>query len=262
MIFIIPVGFDYQRIVDGLKEMRERYEERIKKIYFLQHFKEIENTMTFRYSSKENIEDLKEKFPSDFYEIKTVKYDPTDYENVFYTIFKILKMETPKDQEIWIDVTSTSRIAMCFIISLSYLFPKTHVYMTPFKHPREYPDPEKDKKEFDKFFIEERKREGKSPIEIFLSGERIDLPSEKELEILRILKGCGGEIESKTNLIKKCESGKDPHKDKNMQSKYGTLTRELETMKYIKIEKKGRKNNIKLTKWGELLIKAFEKSKK
>jgi len=252
MIFIIPVGFDYKRILDGLKQMREKHGKEMKKIYFLQHYKGGEEPI-YEYISEKNLKELKTHFQELLYDIKVIHYDPGDYRNVFKTILKILKEEATKNQEVWIDVTSTSRVALCFITSIAYIFPNTHVYITPYKTPREYPDPRTP--EGEEYFETERLREGGTVIEIFLSQEEeeIGIPSKEELKILSVLKKNDYKT-NQTKLIEKCEE--DP-KDKTTQNRYTKFIKRLEKQGYIKTSKEGREKIIKLTEWGSLLIEVY-----
>jgi len=246
-ILIAMVGFDYQRILDGINFWRKT--KPIEQIYLL--FDEKKDS--YGYVSQRNIEDLRKALKFAGTEPLTAGYNPQSYESTFGVLYKILKKETEEGKkDVLIDSTSTAKEAYGAVVTVALMFDKVRLYVVP-PNGRDWYFPSPQSPQFEEWFDRMRNRSGTAPQEIFLPGYRLKHPKRTELRIILELMGHGGRSNSLTDIISWC--GGNP-RDPIVKNRYSRLVRKLEENGFVETEHITRGKRIVLTGFGMTLAKA------
>jgi len=248
VVLMCLVGHDYQRIIDGVNYWRLK--EPIEAIYLIYDKKRD----PFGYASRRNVKDLEKVLSFADMKPKILGIDPQSYEEVFTSIYKVLKLEVLDNRrKVLIDVTSTTKEAYGAILIASLMFPNVQVYVVP-PEDRGWYLPEPGTPEYDEWFNKVRMRKGSKPQQIYLPGNRLQHPSYDEMRILVALIEHGGRADSVKSIIKWC--GENP-RNPAVKNRYSRLISKLLSRGLVKEEVSTKTKRITLTGFGKILAKSL-----
>jgi predicted transcriptional regulator len=251
-ILVAMVGFDYQRILDGINFWRKT--KPIEQIYLLFD----EKNDAYGFISQKNVEDLKKALNFAGTEPLTARYNPQSYESTFGVLYKILKKEAEQGgKEVYIDSTSTAKEAYGAVVTVALMFNGVKLYVVPPKE-RDWYFPSPQSQGFNQWFDKVRLRGGALPQEIFLPGYRLTQPDKNELKIILQLMEHNGNSESLTDIISWCKA--NPH-NPVVKNRYSRLIKKLEENGFVETEYATREKKITLTGFGMTLAKAVKAAK-
>ena len=244
------VGNDYQRIIDGVNYWREK--EQIEVIYLLFD----EKRDKFGFASQINAKDLVKSLSSASSKATAVGYNPQSYENVFCTIYSILKMEVDgRKREVLIDSTSTTKEAYGATVTISLMFKKVRIYIVP-PQERGWYVPSPEDQNFKDWFSRTRNIPGGSPQEIYLPGQRLERPTDEEKAVLLKLNEHGGHSDTLGLIIRWCgEDSLDPV----TKNHFSRLVSRLEGKGFVEKTPSMRGKEILLTYFGKIFAEAIKK---
>ncbi|RLF23841.1 MAG: hypothetical protein DRN15_01835 [Thermoprotei archaeon] len=249
-VLICFVGYDFQRIIDGIRHWHEKMP--IEKIYLVYDKKRD----VYGYASRRNTKELLRALTFAFKRPVRVGVNPQSYVDVFSTLYRILRREVLEHRrEVYIDATSTTKEAYGAIVTVSLMFPGVHVYVVP-PDRRGWYIPSPGTPEFEEWFEKARNVRGLEPLEIFLPGYRLEHPSPEEEHILVTLVRHGGRAPSIKKLIELC--GDDPL-DPVIKNRYSRLVNKLIKKGLVMCELGSRTKPIMLTGFGKALALALAK---
>jgi len=256
-VLIVMVGFDYQRILDGVRYWNGRFG--IRKIYLLYDRKRDK----YGEASRRNARDLKNDLK--IFNPELVPYNPQSYEETFITLYKLIRKETELNKyQVLIDSTSTTKEAHGAAITVSLMFQGVRVYVVP-PVQRGWYVPELDSNvcpqcggsgriDYDQWFEDKRKVPGATPQEVFLPGSRLEKPSWDEERVLLALEAHGGRADSIKSIIEWC--GEDPY-DATMKNRFGRTVAKLERAGLVESKERSKTKKVALTEFGRILAKAM-----
>jgi DNA-binding MarR family transcriptional regulator len=247
------VGNDYQRIIDGINHWKES--EFIDSTYLL--FDEKKDKYGF--ASQINAEELVNTLKSLRLRPRKLRYNPQSYENVFSTLYNILKKEVEERQrKVLIDTTSTTKEAYGATVTISLMFKNVRIYIVPPIERGWYVPSPKDPN-FEEWFLRTRSIKGDLPQEIYLPGQRLEQPTDPEKIVLIRLFAKGGYSNTLGSIIKWCKC--DPL-DPVTKNRFSRLIRRLEKKGFVEKRRVGREKEVYLTLFGKILaqsVKEYEK---
>ncbi|RLE53269.1 MAG: hypothetical protein DRJ33_01535 [Candidatus Methanomethylicota archaeon] len=245
------VGYDFQRIIDGVNFFRANYP--IEAIYLLYDKKKD----VYGYASRLNAKALENALSFAGSKPTLVPLNPQSYEDVFATLYKILKEESGKGRKVLIDATSTSKEGIGAAVTCALMFYDVGVYIVP-PNERGWHIPTPNTPEFNEWFNKVRNVRGLQPQLIYLPGQRLDQPSEDEERILLALESRGGKAESIKSIIEWCgEDSSSPA----VKNKYSRLIRKLLKDGLIQLDFSTKTKRVKLSGFGKVLAKAIKSAK-
>lgn|GEM_PF-325899 len=248
VVLMCFVGHDYQRIIDGINYWRMR--EPIEAIYLFYDKKRD----PYGYASKRNTRDLEKALTFAGSKPKVIGINPQDYEDVFTSLYKALKIEVVDNgRKVLIDATSTTKEAYGAAVTVSLMFPKVGIYIVP-PAERGWYIPEPGTPEYENWFSRVRMRRGTQPQEIYLPGNRLEHPSFEEMKILLALIEHGGKADSIKSIIKWC--GENP-RSPAVKNRFSRLIAKLVSKGLIAEEPSTRTKRLRLTDFGRVFAKAL-----
>jgi len=245
------VGYDYQRIIDGVNFFRANHP--IEAIYLLYDRKKD----VYGYASRLNAKALENALSFAGSRPMLVPLNPQSYEEVFSSLYKILKEESSRGRKVLIDATSTSKEGIGAAITCALMFYDVGVYIVP-PNERGWHIPIPNTPEFNEWFNKVRSVRGLQPQPIYLPGQRLDQPSDDEERILLALESRGGRAESIKSIIEWC--GEDPASPA-VKNKYSRLIRKLLKDGLIQLDFSTKTKRVKLSGFGKVLAKAIKSTK-
>jgi len=250
------VGNDYQRIIDGIHHWKEY--EFIEYTYLLFD----EKRDKYGFASQINAEELVSTLKSLRLRARKLKYNPQSYENVFITLYNILKKEVDeRNRKVLIDTTSTTKEAYGATVTISLMFKNVRIYIVPPVERGWYVPSPKDPN-FENWFLRTRSIKGDLPQEIYLPGQRLEQPTDPEKIVLINLYKNGGYASTLGLIIKWCMY--DPL-DPVTKNRFSRLVHRLEKKGFVEKRRVGREKEVYLTLFGKILaqsVKEYEKKNK
>ena len=253
-IIVCMVGYDYQRILDGID--RWKTEGPIEQVYLLHDRKKDKYGLI----SQRNVKDLMQTLRKRKLNIITIGYNPQSYEDTFSALYGILKREVDeKNRRVLIDSTSTTKDAYGATVTISLMFKDVQVYIVPPKE-RGYYVPSLKNSEFEEWFSKIRSVPGLPPQEIYLPGYRLEQPSGEDKQVLQELEKHGGTSDSIKTIIEWC------HKDSTdpvTKNRFSRVINRLFQKRLVDKESDDKKMRISLTKFGRIFataVRDYEKS--
>ena len=249
VVLMCFVGYDYQRIIDGVNYWRIR--EPLEAIYLFYDKKRD----VYGIASQRNARDLERALTFAGSKPKRIGINPQDYEDVFTSLYKALKVEViDNKRRVFIDATSTTKEAYGAAVTVSLMFPNVSIYIVP-PAERGWYIPEPGTPEFEEWFSRVRMRKGTVPQEIYLPGNRLEHPNLDEIRILVALIMHGGRAESIKSIIKWC--GDDPS-NPAIKNRYSRLVRKLVSRGLIFEEPSTKTKKLRLTGFGRVFARALK----
>ena len=246
---ICMVGNDFQRIIDGVNYWRMG--EPLQRIYIL--FDEKQDKYGF--ASQKNAEELTDALT--FARSKPViqGYNPQSFENVFCTLYKLLKTEVERyRRRVFIDTTSTTKEAYGATVTISLMFKNVRIYIVP-PQERGWYIPSPDDEVFKNWFRKTRNVKGLAPQEIYLPGQRLKHPNAEEKLVLLELNAHGGQSPTITSLITWCQH--DPQ-DPVTKNRYSRIVKRLEAKGFVEKRTSSRGKSVSLTHFGQIFAEAMK----
>ncbi len=249
VVLMCFVGYDYQRIIDGINYWRVR--EPIEAIYLFYDKKRD----VYGYASQRNARDLERALTFAGSKPRRVGINPQDYEDVFTSLYRALKVEViDYGRRVLIDATSTTKEAYGAAVTVSLMFPRVSIYVVP-PAERGWYIPEPGTPEYEEWFSRVRMRKGTIPQEIYLPGSRLEHPNLDEMKILVALIEHGGRAESIKSIIKWC--GENPSSPA-VKNRYSRLIKKLISKGMIIEEPSTKTKKLRLTGFGRVFAKALK----
>lgn len=242
------VGYDYQRIIDGVNFLRTN--QPIESIYLLYDKKKD----VYGHASRINAKALESALSFAGSKPTLVPLNPQSYEEVFATLYRILKEESSKGKKIFIDATSTSKEGIGASVTCALMFHNVGVYIVP-PDERGWHIPSPGTQEFDEWFTKVRNVRGLQPQPIYLPGQRLGQPIEDEERVLLALESHGGRAESIKSIIEWC--GEDPSSPA-VKNKYSRLVRKLLKDGLVQFDFSTKTKRVRLSGFGKVLAKAIK----
>jgi ribosome-binding protein aMBF1 (putative translation factor) len=182
-----------------------------------------------------------EKKLSGIIDCEKVGINPESFEECFEELYKLIEKE--KDKKIYVDISSTTKIATAVTFSLASIFNVIPFIVIPEEN-------EKLEKKYIELIKSERNRKGISLYELpIIKHEKI--LGKKEIVILKILKGKGTTLKGMSKLLKLMKI--TPTKKELTKLKY--ILNKMRNKNLIELIKRGREIEIKLTSFGKILAK-------
>lgn len=249
---VIFIGYDYQRTLDGIHFWISRGVG-IGKVYLIYNRRKDK----FGIASLRNMKDIKNELG--IFKPECIGVDPLDYEEVFKTLYRILKKEVDENnQEVWVDPSATAEEAFAATITIALMFKGTKIYIVP-PEVRGPTIPEFERREeYDKWYADIRSRRGSTPREIYLPPHRLSRPLGEEEEVLLKLEEHGGSAPSLLDLIKWCKGSFEPQSA--LKAKYSRLIGRLEELGFVRTERLTKTREVRLTDFGKIYAKAAKAS--
>lgn len=244
------VGNDYQRIIDGVNHWRER--ESVDVIYLLFD----EKRDKYGFASQSNVKELVKTLSLRSSKPIAVGYNPQSYENVFCTLYNLLRKEVDgKKREVLIDSTSTTKEAYGATVTISLMFKNVRIYIVP-PQERGWYVPSPEDQNFKEWFSRTRSIHGGFPQEIYLPGQRLEQPTEEEKIVLLRLNEHEGHSDTLGWIIKWC--GRDPL-DPVTKNHFSRLIRRLEGKGFVEKRPSTKGKEVYLTYFGKIFAEAIKK---
>ncbi|RLE58581.1 MAG: hypothetical protein DRN53_08125 [Thermoprotei archaeon] len=256
VITINYVGFHPTLILDGLRHIMKT--KGIERIYILYDRKDD----SYGRVSRRNANKLKEMLA--FFEPRLVPVNPLSQENIFSTIYAIVRNEIQENKcEVLIDVTDMPPIAVASTTMVALMFPRAYLYYVPAESRGDFIPPP-DTPAFEDWVEEKDNVRGREPKGIELPGHmaRLDLfrgeDREVSVMILKVLYDRGGKAKSLSQLIIWCNE--DP-KLPAVKNKFSRVVSSLEKRGLIVKYRGGRERMVELTNLGRMVIRAMLQSR-
>jgi len=248
---ICMVGNDYQRIIDGVDYWRGG--ESIEALYLLFDYKQDK----YGYASQKNVEELSVSLARDGPRPITIGYNPQSFENVFCTLYRILKREVERyGRRVLIDATSTTKEAYGVAITIALMFRNVRIYIVP-PNERGWYVPSPEDEGFKEWFSKTRSIRGMTPQEIYLPGQRLKQPGKDDVMVLLKLHEHRGFSDTVTSIIKWCRG--DP-KDPVVKNHFSRIIRRLERGGFVEERPSRKGKEVHLTLFGRILSEAIKRS--
>jgi hypothetical protein len=246
--FICMVGNDYRRILDGVNHWLREFMAEV--LYLLYDVKQDK----YGYVSRKNVEDLRRAFMALGIKTLRVGFNPQSFENVFCTLYRILRMEVDdRKRRVIIDTTSTTKEAYGATVTVSLMFKDVSLYIVPPKERGWYvPSPEAPT--FMEWFERTRNVEGLTPVEIYLPGQRLSRPNDDETMVLLRLKELGGSSSTMAMVIKGCGMNPD---DPVARNRFSRIATRLEKKGLLVRQAAPPRKQLSLTTFGRILAEAI-----
>lgn len=243
------VGNDFQRIIDGVFYWNKV--KPIETIYLLFDKKKDK----YGVASQKNVRDLKNIFSFTSSKPTVKEYNPQVYQNVFCTLYKILRTEVEvRKRTVLIDSTSTTKEAYGATVTVALMFENVRIYIVP-PQERGWYIPSSDDMFFIEWFNKTRSIRGMMPQEIYLPGERFERPRQEEKHVLLRLNKYGGYSETLTSLIKWCNHNP---RDPVTKNRYSRIIKRLENKGFVKKRNSRKGKSVTLTHFGKILAEAMK----
>ena len=247
-IIVCMVGYDYQRIIDGIS--RWESEGPIEQAYLLYDKKEDKYGLV----AQKNVEDLKRNLSAQGLKPVAIGYNPQSYEDTFSVLYGILRREADeRSRRVLIDSTSTTKDAYGATVTISLMFENVRVYIVPPKE-RGYYVPSPESAEFKEWFSKVRNVPGLPPQEIYLPGYRLGKPKGEDKQVLLELEMHDGYSDSIKRIIEWC--GKD-FEDPVTKNRFTRVVKRLHKKGFVEKEIVERKMKISLTRFGKIFAAAM-----
>lgn len=252
------IGFDYQRILDGIKYWYAR--RGIQKTYLLYDKKKDKFGFASIHNSRELERDLK------LFNPQLIGYNPQSYEDTFVTLYGIIKQEVDQNRnQLLVDCTSGTKEAYGAAITISLMSEGVSVYIVPAsKRGTEVPEHDQEtclacngsgRLSFDDWFKDKRGIGGLTPQVIHLPGNRLERPTKEEELLLTKLEEHKGQAESIKALITWC--GENPY-DSAIKNRFSRMVSKLCDAGFLEEEVGSKLKPLKLTEFGRIFSKALK----
>jgi hypothetical protein len=249
-VIVCMVGYDYQRIIDGLEKWQQ--EEPVEHVYLMHDEKKDKYGLV----SQRNVKDLVRTLRKRGVHSTKIGYNPQSYEDTFSSLYSILKREVEeKNRRVLIDSTSTTKDAYGATVTISLMFTNVQVYIVPPKE-RGYYVPSQGNPDFEEWFSKVRSVPGLPPQEIYLPGYRLEKPKGEDEEVLRHLEAHDGVSDSIKAIMGWCGCDSEDPVTKN---RFSRVINRLFDKRFVKKEPVEKKMKISLTKFGRIFAASLRK---
>ncbi len=255
---VCMIGFDYQRILDGIKYWYAR--QGIQRTYLLYDKKKDKYGYASTHNARELEKDLK------LFDPQLIGYNPQSYEDTFVTLYGIINREVAGNgNRLLIDATSGTKEAYGASITIALMFDGASVYIVPpSKRGSDVPEHDQEtcpacngsgRLSFDEWFNEKREIGGLSPQVIHLPGSRLERPTMEEALVLTRLEEHKGQAESIKSLITWC--GENPF-DSAIKNRFSRMISKLCDAGFLEEEVGSKLKPLSLTEFGRIFSKALK----
>ena len=255
---VCMIGFDYQRILDGIKYWYGR--RGIQRTYLLYDKKKDKYGFASAHNARELERDLK------LFNPQLIGYNPQSYEDTFVTLYGIIKQEVDQNSnQLLVDCTSGTKEAYGAAITISLMSEGVSVYIVPAnKRGTEVPEHDQEtcpacngsgRLSFDDWFADKRGIGGLTPQVIHLPGNRLERPTREEEFVLTRLEEHKGQAESIKALITWC--GENPF-DSAIKNRFSRMVSRLCNAGFLEEEVGSKLKPLKLTEYGRIFSRAVK----